>query len=216
VYDGGGIRGWKNVIGESDERNWLDIGVVATGVSGIAGSSVRLADLNGDGVLDYLPISSSGAIQAWIHHGEPRKGDGIAFADLDGDSRDDLSWISKDGEVQAWLNGGLTDKDWRPLGTIAKLDGVPRSQLRFADVNGDSKADLLRVYNGGTVVGYINNGALGASSPSFDDKGVLAAGVGASVGGSSSGSSGSSSGGSSGGSGGSSSGGMFLAQLPTD
>jgi len=178
LYDGGAIRGYLNAMDEDGPRDWKDIGVIAGGVSGVPGSSVRLANLNNDGVLDYLSISAEGELHAWIHNGDIRRGDGVRFADLNGDGNNDLLWISKEGEVQAWLNRGLRNSDWQSLGKIAQLAGVPRSKIQFADVDGDRSADFLVVYDGGSVKGYRNNGALGSASPSFDDVGTIASGVG--------------------------------------
>lgn len=165
-------------MNEGRNTIWQDIGIIAGGVEGVPGSSVRFAQLDKKGVLDYLSINDAGTVQAWLQIGDASRGDAVRFHDLDGDGRADMLWISPDGEVSAWLNTGLDNKNWKDIGVIAKLNGVRRDKIQFADIDGDKKADFLIVYPNGAVDGYRNNGALGIASPSFDYLGQVATGVG--------------------------------------
>jgi hypothetical protein len=50
LYDGGAVRAFHNTGNLADDpssRNFDDWGTVASGVSGVSGSAVRFADLNG-------------------------------------------------------------------------------------------------------------------------------------------------------------------------
>jgi len=92
------------------------------------------------------PIGGFGAVgppRTWVSAGTVATGTGsaaqILFADIDGDRRADYLKVGADSSVQAWLYGGGTT--WFPQGTIASGVGVPGSQIRFADISGDGKAD---------------------------------------------------------------------------
>ncbi|GAA4965843.1 hypothetical protein GCM10023238_36920 [Streptomyces heliomycini] len=47
---------------------WYPQQTVASGV-GAAGSTIRFADLNGDGRADYLKVNADSSVQAWINGG---------------------------------------------------------------------------------------------------------------------------------------------------
>ncbi|KOV25732.1 hypothetical protein ADK58_15990, partial [Streptomyces sp. XY152] len=73
---------------------------------GAAGSTIRFADLNGDGRADYLKVNADSSVQAWINGGPNPK-----------------EPVGSD-----WL--------WYPQQTVAGGVGAAGSTIRFADLNG--------------------------------------------------------------------------------
>ena len=49
--------------------------------------------------------------------------------------------IAPDGEISAWLNKG--PKGWVSVSKIKNTEGKDRSNIRFADINGDVRARRL-------------------------------------------------------------------------
>ncbi|KAL4874598.1 hypothetical protein BJY04DRAFT_224886, partial [Aspergillus karnatakaensis] len=181
LFDGGAMEGYRNTgnLGKGEGRNFEEIGVIAGGVSGVTGDSVRFGDLNGDGRVDYLSVSDGGAVSAWINTGKAGKsGDGVRFPDLNGDGRADILYLDSNGGAEAWLNAG---DGWTSLGEIITgVDGATADNIHFADLDGDQLDDYILVYNGGAAKGWRNNGNLNkGGGPNFDELGTIATGVGA-------------------------------------
>jgi lysophospholipase L1-like esterase len=161
---------------------WWPQGVIASGVA--PGATVQLADINGDGRVDYLVVDPvSGAVQAWLNGGpNPAGGDwywfpqgtiasGVApgstvqFADVNGDGLADYLVVDPtSGAVQVWLNGGPNPAGgqyfWYPQGTVAAgVLAPPGSQVIFADINHDGYADYLSVSSvNGSIKAWLNLG----------------------------------------------------------
>ncbi|KAH6949099.1 family 3 carbohydrate esterase, partial [Fusarium avenaceum] len=160
VYDGGAVKAFRNTIGKGD-RNWEDLGTIAPGTSGVTGDMIRFADMDGDGLADFLAVADDGSIRMWKNLGiTGTKGTSIRFADLTGNGFDDLISIDTKGRARAWLNKG-GDK-WQSIGQIAPgLDeDLSDARIEFVDVNGDKRADYLVIYGGGSVKAYLNLGNL--------------------------------------------------------
>ncbi|KAK2800927.1 hypothetical protein FQN51_005862 [Onygenales sp. PD_10] len=137
--------------------------------------------LRSDGKDDYIVVRSDGSVDAWLNKGAnnlkplanlaapnnrditPNK---VHFADVNGNGKADYLVIWDAGSVDGYINTGNLNKDgskrnWEPSHTIAPgLNGVTGDKIRFADVNGDGKADLCVLYNGGDVEAYLNTGVL--------------------------------------------------------
>ncbi|KAI8711283.1 Chitinase [Fusarium sp. LHS14.1] len=162
VYNGGAVKAWRNTIRDGGtNNNWADLGTIAPGVSGVTGNMIRFADMDGDGLPDFLAVADDGSIRMWKNLGiAGTKGASLRFADLTGDSKDDIISVDAKGRARAWTNKGV-DK-WESMGEIAPgLDeDLSSARIEFADINGDKKADYLVIYGGGIVKAYLNNGNL--------------------------------------------------------
>lgn len=160
VADDGSIRMWRNL-----------------GIVGSKSNSFRLTDLTGDGKADLISVDAKGRAQAWLNKGvgkwesigeiapglnEDLSSARIVFADLNGDQRSDFIVIYADGIVKAYLNNGnIPDagkgRIWQDALVISPGVGEPGRKIQFADLNGDSFADFLIIYDGGAVDAYLNN-----------------------------------------------------------
>jgi hypothetical protein len=194
------ISMWLNSWTGSGSCCWAPLGEVANGVRG----RVVVADIDGDKKADYLYITAYGAVYAWLNGGwngtqwiwnyqgavapgAGYPGSEVQMADIDGDGKADYLVVNPTtGAVTAWLNGGHDPTspsgwDWNPQGVIAPGVGAPGSEVQFADVNGDGKADYLVVGAGyGSVTAWFNGGH-DSNSPSgwdWNPQGVIAPGVG--------------------------------------
>jgi lysophospholipase L1-like esterase len=198
------------------EIDWIPVGQLASGpdADGFGdnfGDGVRLADLDGDGRLDYVWVHpdngdmylyvnsgfqpSNDAI-SWIRwgivgHGPAGGGDGAGamFADLNGDGLADYIYVSKSGDVSAYINrgpgrGGPDSGTWiwESIGIIndANTYGSERGNIIFADIDGDGRDEFLIVGDGGKLTAWLNSGNLDA--PRWESMGVIATGPGGGVG----------------------------------
>jgi hypothetical protein len=93
---------------------------------------VRFADLTGDGRVEYLYVETNGAVTAYLNLGSPDPNP---------------------------LNAGMVN--WLVQGVIATGVGGLRDQIRFADLDGDGKADYLWVHDDGSVEAWLNMGGGG-------------------------------------------------------
>lgn len=181
IYGGGAVKAYlntKNILTDG-ARNWQNAITISPGV-GEPGSKVRFADLNGDGYDDFLILYEGGAVKCWLNNknvppkdGERIWGEGeivatgvgeagrkVRFADLTGDGKADYIVQYDGGAAKAYRNNGKIggsskDRKWTFMGTIAT--GVsPQGPVRYADVNGDGKADYLVAFGGGAVNAYVN------------------------------------------------------------
>ena len=133
--------------------------------------------------------SHEGPVQGWFPQGTIASGTGLAsggrivYADLNGDSRADYVQVNANSSVQAWLNSGPMpgggDWGWAPQGTIASGVGVPGSQIRFADLNSDRRADFLSVAPNTAVQAWLNSGPQpgGGGDWGWMPQGTIASGV---------------------------------------
>lgn len=179
----GAVVFWRNGGRQSDGSwSWTNQGQVATGIG--AGAGVQFADIDGDGLADYLWLSEAGAVTAYINGGSGSDGwnwksqgviatgveasrQDVQFHDIDGDGLADYLWVNRlDGSVSQWKNGGLTDNGWHwsAQGQIATGVGANGLAIQFAILNGNGRADYLNVDPESGAVTQWANGCFGESS----------------------------------------------------
>ncbi|MGK5732825.1 FG-GAP-like repeat-containing protein [Streptomyces sp. URMC 124] len=190
--DKGGVRAYLNNSRVAKD-SWINRGVIATG-TGAPVSKIRFADINDDGRADYLVVEDNGAVRAYVNNGGDGQGgwtdrgiiatgtgapgNKVRFADIDGDRKADYLVVDDNGAVHAWLNKSSGTKDaWEDRGTIATGVGAPGNKVRFADIDGDRKADYLVVDDNGAVHAWLNKSS--GTKDAWQDRGTIATGVGA-------------------------------------
>ncbi|KAK6844716.1 hypothetical protein PG995_014826 [Apiospora arundinis] len=155
---------------------------------------IRWGD-NNDGLDDFICIDPSGNISPAIDVGKFKEVPAgysqkdVRLGDIDGDGRLDYCVINSDGSVNCWRNGGtLHDRAeyWQDLGTVftppQPIDDI--ASMRFVDINGDFRSDILWVDETGRVRTWINQrGTDKSMTPYWDDVGVTHGGMGENVGG---------------------------------
>jgi len=88
------------------------------------------------------------------------------MADIDGDGRDDYLHVSENGEVYMYWNIGKAPDSgpnagkvqWKPIGVIATGGGAKGYQVRFADIDGDGRAEFIWVKDSGSATVWWNKG----------------------------------------------------------
>lgn len=176
VYAGGAVKALRNTgkLNSGHGRNWHDLGTIAPGVEGVTGEMVRFADMDGDGLADFLAIEDDGSIRMWKNLGiVVEKDSSLRFADLTGDGKADIISVDARGRARAWINEG--GGKWNPVGEISAGwdEDLSSSRIEFADVNGDGRADYLIIYGGGAVKAYLNYGTLPNTGDRFWHPGVV-------------------------------------------
>ncbi|MBB4945248.1 V8-like Glu-specific endopeptidase [Kitasatospora gansuensis] len=176
VADNGEVFVYLNRGGDPAGANgWQGIGRVATGVTNDR-SRVRFADFDGDLKADYIVVNPDGKVDVYLNRGGD-VGNGwqkitvatgvttnqnqVRFTDFDGDGRTDYMVIADSGEINVWLNRGgdpAGGAGWQGIGRVATGLTNDRSRVRFADLDGDGKADYYLINPDGKVVVYLNKG----------------------------------------------------------
>jgi lysophospholipase L1-like esterase len=182
VHPDSSVSMWDNAgPGSGGALVWLPVGTIATGV-GAPGNEIQFADITGTGRADYLWVHPDSSVTMWenpgigavnpngirwngpqdLASGVGAPGDQIKFADLTGDGRADYLWVHGDSSVTAWYNPGLSNINtsngfgWVPWGEIATGVGAPGSEIQFADLTGNGKADYLWVHPDSSVDMWYN------------------------------------------------------------
>ncbi|WP_157513107.1 LamG-like jellyroll fold domain-containing protein [Lentzea albidocapillata] len=151
--------------------------------SGWSKDRTWFADIDGDGKSEIIGVESDGRIKAFKNvngmNGFPyvdqyfigtAPGDTkrIKFADIDGDGRDDRISLDDDGRVRVYRNlfgmnevGQSTAFSTTPV--IVKVTGAAPEAIRFADIDGDGRAEFITVNpdERTTVWAHRNLGGLG-------------------------------------------------------
>jgi RHS repeat-associated protein len=194
---GRGAAGMWTWVGNGD-GSWRNGILSATLISDAGGfaqpkyyTTIRVADLNGDGRADFLARRGPG-IAVWLSNGDgtfaaaiagpglsdaggwglPQYYSTIGLADVNGDNRVDL--LARDsGGIATYLGNGDGTFGGAirgpPLGD-AQGWSIPErySTIQYVDVNGDGKADVLARAPGGISVFLSNgNGTFGSEIASY-------------------------------------------------
>ncbi|MEU8844470.1 FG-GAP-like repeat-containing protein [Streptomyces roseus] len=196
VADTGEVSVWLNRGGDPAGANgWQGLGRVATGLTNDR-NRVRFADFDGDGKADYILINTDGSVEVYLNQGgDPGNGwkhlgkvatgttndaTKVRFADWDGDGRTDYLVFDNGGGVTAYLNrGGDTagGQGWPSPGKITTGSTSDRARVRFADNDGDGKADYFIVKPDGKVDLYLNRGGDVVPNTGWSVVGQIASGL---------------------------------------
>lgn len=152
----------------------------------VAGDGIWFADMDGDGLDDKIWISVDGNMSVWLNGqanaqapngwdwfaqneqkpistGIDARREQYRLADIDGDGKADMLIVDLNtGTISAWLNNGANMTagpqgwDWTPVGQIMSSSG-DAAGIRFADVTGDGKADLITLDQASGMTIYRND-----------------------------------------------------------
>ncbi|GAA1700845.1 hypothetical protein GCM10009765_57970 [Fodinicola feengrottensis] len=149
---------------------------------------VRWADFDGDGRADYVVINANGSVSVWLNHtgswqalgqvatGLTTNAGLVRFADFDGDGRADYLLFNPNGSVRVFLNrGGDGHGGWLDLGQVATGLTSDATSVRFADFDGDGRADYILFNSNGSIRTFLNRGGDGHGG--WVDLGQVAAGL---------------------------------------
>jgi hypothetical protein len=68
IFPDGSVRAALNTRSADGRIHWVDQGIIAPGV-GQPGEAVRFADMNGDGLDDYVIVGTKGSVWAFLKAG---------------------------------------------------------------------------------------------------------------------------------------------------
>ncbi len=168
--------------------------IIASGAG--KSESVFIADMNGDGMEDYMVVDpNNGAVNIWWNYGPDNDwvngwkfvpGGQIAsgvphanwatlrFPDINGDGRADYVYIGQNGALGAWLNTGSPggqDVLFLAQGGIAAGASSNISNIVFADMDGDGRDDYLIWDNIGGLTGFLNQPTRAEGVPLYISQG---------------------------------------------
>ncbi|MEU5158880.1 FG-GAP-like repeat-containing protein [Streptomyces sp. NPDC020875] len=166
-----GVNGSVRMYHNRGNGQWTDRGLIASGSSRWTKEDVRFADYDGDGRAEYLVLGSNGATSAyryagtgssWTSLGQVANGssqwtkEDVRFADYNGDGRADYLVLGVNGAMTAYRND--LNKQWTSLGQVANGSSQwTKEDVRFADYNGDGRADYLVLGVNGAMTAYRND-----------------------------------------------------------
>ncbi|MGW4215357.1 FG-GAP-like repeat-containing protein [Lentzea sp. NPDC004789] len=173
----GVVRAYLNVNGDYPNSS-QDI------ASGWTPDRTWFADIDGDGKSEIIGVDPDATIKAYRNvngmNGSPFAGatvigsapgetKRIKFADIDGDGRADRISLDADGRVRVYRNlFGLNDRGqstaFSTTPVIVKVTTAAPEAVRFADIDGDGKAEFITVNADMSVSAYRNLSGLGYGS----------------------------------------------------
>ncbi len=145
--------------------------------SGWTAARTWFADLNADGRTEIIGMDADGTIRAFpningmngfpfgagVVVGKATSTDAsrLRFADFDGDGRADRVSLDSDGRVRVYrnlygINGSGQSSAFSAAPVIAKVTSLAPDKIRFADIDGDHRAEFITVNSDGIVWAYRN------------------------------------------------------------
>lgn len=165
--------GYFGVYSSNGDGTWGMPRLVVMPDHSCASANVRFADVNGDGLDDFICLLPNGDATVCINRGnylfKPSQNwktnvgpaqDRVRLGDIDGDGRADYCTIGDNGDIRCWRNGGQGDlaEYWQELGVIFTGKGMgDLNGVRFMDINGDGRDDWLWVNDSGQIWTWTNN-----------------------------------------------------------
>ncbi|KAI1350842.1 hypothetical protein F5Y01DRAFT_315312 [Xylaria sp. FL0043] len=163
---------------------------------------IRWGDVNNDGLDDFIciepvwkyvwlfvSINEGTNPPSWRDVGKFKDAvsgygqDRVRLGDIDGDGRLDYCVINDNGSLHCWRNGGIlfdSAKYWQDMGIAFRTsETLPDiAMMRFVDINGDFRSDILWVDKTGKVRTWINQrGHEKSLAPYWRDAGVTYEGM---------------------------------------
>ncbi|KAF5012466.1 hypothetical protein FDECE_1518 [Fusarium decemcellulare] len=156
------------------EGTWESVGTIRSPTGFGKRENLILADLNNDGIADYIMPEDDGTVRAWINGGKPNEwtsvgeinppwksvtGNMVRMADVDNDGRADMIALYSNGAARVWKN--TEDGDGMKFVALdAKWSSglESREKIRIEDLDGDGYADYVILYSGGAVKWARNTG----------------------------------------------------------
>ncbi|KND93383.1 Lipase 1 [Tolypocladium ophioglossoides CBS 100239] len=188
------IRCWLNNLPEPWSPAGTNNGIIGSGAG--PAKSVFIADMNGDGLEDYMVVNTkNGAVKIWWNYGPDDawvngwkfvEGEEIAtgvphanwdtlrFPDINGDGRADYVYIGEGGALKHYMNTGTVggqDVLFLAQGGIATGASPDITKLVFADMNGDGRDDYLIWDEDGGLTGFLNQPTQREGVPVYIDQG---------------------------------------------
>ena len=175
---------FNGAIQDVMNKGWVTAAVAINRT--IGGESPGIAKKPVGQLPGFATMTNLGQIASGI--GADPKTSFVQFADINGDGRADYLSIDAIGATTLYFSGGLKpDGTWNfyPLNTgpLATGIGEPGANIRFADINGDGRADYLTVDVNGLIRAYLNEGVKADGTynwvPAPYPNQVIATGIGA-------------------------------------
>ncbi|PNP41723.1 hypothetical protein TGAMA5MH_06316 [Trichoderma gamsii] len=172
--DDGGLTGFLNQPTQKEGVPlYINQGAAKSIADGISQdpTSIRLADMDGDGKDDYIQRDSKGGLTVWYNHGSGDTRmltDSIHFARFFNNGPENFIWLDPDtGAPYVYNNSGPAAGYpfgylWSVLnnGNPLASGAAPASNVQFGDIDGDGIDDyLVTDPKTGELTAYLNEGA---------------------------------------------------------
>lgn len=170
----------NNETGWEDDSSWI----IPSEIDCLEGSynekdaGVRLADVNGDGRIDFMKAKSGEARKIYLNNGtgweddsswiipadfvtSDNKDNELRLMDFNGDGLVDLIQGGKPGN--AWINNGTgweTYDQYAPDTDFTDYNDRPDLGVRFMDINGDNLVDMLQNFYSNVTIEHLNTTCL--------------------------------------------------------
>ncbi|MFS8105180.1 FG-GAP-like repeat-containing protein, partial [Lentzea alba] len=173
----GRVRAYRNLFGmnERGQSTAFSTTPVILTVTAHTPDRVLFADVDGDGRADRISVDADGRVRAYRNlFGMNERGqstafsttpviltvtahtpDRVLFADVDGDRKAEFITVNQDQTVSGYLN--LSGLGYGSYDTSIEIGvGFTPERIRFADVTGDGKAEIIHIYPDGAVYSWTN------------------------------------------------------------